>query len=1110
MCEHNKPITSLPERSRLQKKQEQKIYDSFQNLLNTIEPTIKYIEKEQENLRFSLETSDQASVKRIERIEYLINKITTVASERFNITQPESKYYSELRPHGSPKEWLQDIQNSLANKAYNYVAGRLEQAAVIKFETWEYKAVSTLTELDSYRIPIFSKSRREEVIAKMKEITINIIALGYIQLGRAYFERIVNKDTQIFNWHNNMDQYIRNSFIQQQGQHLVTDMLLPAFIPAWMNTNEPETLPGRPIVSIGYMPLNHVRATRHTSDPESAHDWDFSFIDCKNNIFEWMLYLDLNKVGGLVTNSISTVKVAILDLLSMMPAGRVIIEAFDPEQLGDSLSFLFGLGTEGERIYGDTVHTSTEDLDKLLKKTEQHIAFVTQKYLQGRHKSITDYNTAAGEVAEPYRVLVLFDFPGGFRRAGKWLDDDLLNRVSRIATVGRRAGVFVFVVANDPTTTFNNLPWLPYNDTPTYDGKEAQPLDIIQRIGIEYELCFYWGFTPFPVPSAESLSNVLLAIRKNLQSAENVQVNPDQVAELALRRVQSDIAAGLQSPGPVAEPGKQETWWQRSSTNNIASLFGRMGADDVATLCFDCAGSSSAVVGGRTGMGKSVLLHSIIASLIMNYSPEELELYLIDLKEGIEFKPYAENALPHARVVAIESDREFALSVLEGLNTELRRRGDLFREQGANVDLNSYRTNTANPLPRILLIIDEFQVLFEKDNDKISTRGRELLERVLRQGRAFGIHTVLASQSLSGSATVVRPLIGQIANRIVLGSTASDSQLLLADDNTDAQLLTKPGEGILNTKTGVKEANARFQATYWTSESRKQLIQNIVAKAKAEGYDKKPIVFEGGTGASLAEIDNQQFVSKNLTRTISLLVGMPMSLSGPVSVTLTRNASNNAVIVGSECLSTLAVMLTGLVINGIETELINFVSDNSKWDELLEPLEDAGLNVRRPIALTSTLKKYSEEAQSRIEEDNHVSAPKILVLAGAQRAARLDPSESDPYSYNSDQGDKNQVLSDILHDILYAGPEVGIHTIMTFDKVSTARRRLLETDWREFGLRIAGQMSVADSSFFIDSLAASELTNGQLIFEDLDHVSSQRIRRYISVTPNEIRRLLAS
>ena len=602
---------------------------------------------------------------------------------------------------------------------------------------------------------------------------------------------------------------------------------------------------------------------------------------------------------------------------------------------------------------------------------------------------------------------------------------------------------------------------------------------------------------------------MLLTIRKNLQSAEDVQVNPNQVAELALRKVQSDAAAGLQSPGPVAILGKQETWWQRSSTTNIASFFGRMGADDVATLRFDCAGSSSAIVGGRTGMGKSVLLHSIIASLIMNYSPEELELYLIDLKEGIEFKPYAENALPHARVVAIESDREFALSVLEGLNTELQRRGDLFRKQGANVDLDSYRTNTADPLPRILLIIDEFQVLFEKDNDKISARGRELLERVLRQGRAFGIHTILASQSLSGSATVVRPLIGQISNRIVLGSTASDSQLLLADDNTDAQLLTKPGEGILNTKTGVKEANTRFQATYWTSESRKQLIQDMVVKAEAEGYNRKPIVFEGSAGASLADVNRQQLVSKEPTRTISLLIGMPMSLSGPVSVTFTRNASNNMVLVGSECLPTLAVMLTSLVASGIETELINFVSDDSEWEELLEPLEEAGLNVRRPIALASTLKKYSEEAKCRTEEDDHLSAPKVLILTGAQRAARLDPSESDPYGY-SNHHDDGHVLSDTLHELLRTGPEVGIHTIMTFDKLSTARRRLLEIDWREFGLRIAGQMSTADSSFLIDSLAASELTSGQLIFEDLDHASSQRVRGYLSVSPDEIRRLLES
>lgn len=1104
MHEHN-TIVPLSRRSRLQKNQEQRIYDSFQTFRSKVEATARYIEREQETLRKNLKSSDHYFDSHIKRIEDLIRKISNIAFERFNITQQESIHYSNRS--SSPAEWLEHIQNFLAAEKYDYVEKELKQAAAaIELKTWEREANLVFNDIKNQPIPIFS-SKRDKVILQIQRITKDIITRGYIQLGWAYFKKNTDRRTLICNWHNDMDQHLQYSFAQQQGQYPVINMLLPAFAPAWMSTRVSKMLPGRPIISLGYMSLKNAYATRHTSDPESRHEWNFSFTNYEDNVFEWVLFLDLDEVGGLATNDIDTVKVAILDLLSTMPAGRVIIEAFDPEQLGNSLSFLFGLGAEGKHIYGDMVYTNSESLDQLLRRTEQHISFVIQKYLQGRYKSITDYNTAAGEVAEPYRILVLFDFPKGFSNTGKWYDRDLYDRISRIAALGRRAGVFVFVVTND-SKFFNVLPWLPYNNTPICGRIEVQPPNIIQRIGLEHELYFRWSFTSFPLPSKEFLDYLLLTIRKNLQSTEDVQVNPNQVTKLALRRVQSDTASGLQSLGTVAEPSKQKTWWQQSSINNIVSLFGRMGADDVATLRFDCAGSSSAVVGGRTGMGKSVLLHSIIASLIMNYSPEELELYLIDLKEGVEFKPYAENALPHARVVAIESDRELALSVLEGLNTELRRRGNLFRKQGANVNLDSYRTSTANPLPRILLIIDEFQVLFEKDNDQISTKSKELLERVLRQGRAFGIHTILASQSLSGSAMAVRPLIGQIANRIVLGSTDSDSQLLLADDNTDAQLLTKPGEGILNTKAGVKEANTRFQATYWTPENRKKLIQSMAAKAKAEGYDRKPRVFEGNTGASLAEVDSQQLISEKPTRRISLLVGMPMSLSGPVSATLTRNASNNVVIVGSKCLSTLAIMLTGLVASGIETKLINFISDNSEWDELLEPLEEAGLNVRRPTALASVLKSYSKEARSRIEEDNHMSTPKVLILAGAQRAKRLNPSESDPYDYSSHQSDKNQVFSDILHDLLYTGPEVGIHTIMTFDKVSTAQRRLLTTDWRELGLRIAGQMSTDDSSFLIDSLAASELTSEQLIFEDFNYASSQRVRGYISVTPDEIRRCL--
>lgn len=101
-----------------------------------------------------------------------------------------------------------------------------------------------------------------------------------------------------------------------------------------------------------------------------------------------------------------------------------------------------------------------------------------------------------------------------------------------------------------------------------------------------------------------------------------------------------------------------------------------------------------ALVAGKTGSGKSTLLHVLITTLALNYSPDEIELYLIDFKKGVEFKRYATHRLPHARVIAIESEREFGLSVLEGIDAELKLRGDLFRQGGAD-NLKNYRQKNA-------------------------------------------------------------------------------------------------------------------------------------------------------------------------------------------------------------------------------------------------------------------------------------------------------------------------------------------------------------------------------------------------------------------------------
>src|SRR5439155_17764411 len=161
-------------------------------------------------------------------------------------------------------------------------------------------------------------------------------------------------------------------------------------------------------------------------------------------------------------------------------------------------------------------------------------------------------------------------------------------------------------------------------------------------------------------------------------------------------------------------------FWSRTSRDEIAVPMGRAGATRLQAMKLGRGVQQHVLIAGKTGSGKSTLLHALVTNLAMWYPPDEIEFYLIDFKKGVEFKTYATYSLPHARAIAVESDREFGLSVLQRLDAELTRRGTLFRKLGVQ-DLPSYRQTVAsaqtaappNPnLPRTLLIIDEFQEFF--------------------------------------------------------------------------------------------------------------------------------------------------------------------------------------------------------------------------------------------------------------------------------------------------------------------------------------------------------------------------------------------------------------
>ena len=118
-------------------------------------------------------------------------------------------------------------------------------------------------------------------------------------------------------------------------------------------------------------------------------------------------------------------------------------------------------------------------------------------------------------------------------------------------------------------------------------------------------------------------------------------------------------------------------------------------------------------------------------------------------------------------------------------------------------NLSGYRNAPGTPpLPRILLVVDEFQEFFVEE-DRIAQEAALLLDRLVRQGRAFGVHVQLGSQSLGGAFTLARSTLGQMAVRIALQCGEVDALLILAENNLAAKWLSRPGEAIYNDANGV-------------------------------------------------------------------------------------------------------------------------------------------------------------------------------------------------------------------------------------------------------------------------------------------------------------------
>ncbi|NCC35326.1 MAG: cell division protein FtsK, partial [Chloroflexia bacterium] len=348
--------------------------------------------------------------------------------------------------------------------------------------------------------------------------------------------------------------------------------------------------------------------------------------------------------GALKAPAVAAIQSLILRLLATIPPGRVQFTFIDPIGLGQNVAPFMSLTDHNEALVAGKAWSEPRHIEQQLTALTEHMENVIQKYLRHKYATIEEYNHEAGEIAEPYKVLVVLDFPVNFH-------DETVRRLLSIAQHGPRCGVFTVILVDTekPQTSGVNFAELEQASTVISTNRNQDGFVIEDAELKVFDLVLD------TLPNAALIHHITEQVGKASLSASKVEVLFERIAPRA------------------------PTWDADHDLNLLEVPMGPSGAQKFQSFTLGAGTAHHALVVGQTGSGKSNLLHVLITGIAMKYSPDDVQMYLLDFKKGVEFKAYADGKLPHARVVAIESEREFGLSVLVRLDDELRRRGDRFR-----------------------------------------------------------------------------------------------------------------------------------------------------------------------------------------------------------------------------------------------------------------------------------------------------------------------------------------------------------------------------------------------------------------------------------------------
>lgn len=744
----------------------------------------------------------------------------------------------------------------------------------------------------------------------------------------------------------------------------------------------------------------------------------------------------------------SQIQPLLLKLFMSFPAGKLEATMIDPLELGASFSDMPKLSSNPNslRIIDTKIWSKEKDIEAAIATLRQRLENAQQAYGDDQESRLKK---------EAVRALAITDFPVGF-------SDTALKDLRAIIRNSASLGICIIICANDA-----ELEKLSQRN----DDLVAEIKQNIVDTKVDNNRLVFMN---------EKYQGLFL----ELDDMSDVIKNKDNILSI----ISSTIDRTPSDPEPLSGMFPFDIYdsnnWFTGNHDEIAIPIGIKGASTVVNMVLGRGGGNTehhALIAGQTGAGKSTLLHTLIMSAMINYSPDELQMYLLDFKEGVEFSAYTHFRLPSLRVVAINSEREFGLTVLKELCTELETRTKHFIRYGVSDILGYNQLIDVPKVPKLLLIFDEVQELFRSkgESDSISAECLSCINKLVLQGRALGIHLIFACQDFR-NCSGIEAYYSNFAIRIaVKGSAEGATSVLNSDNKGIVTLQNQPvGSAIYNGGCGVESANNFFQIAYMSEQDRTNLLSRFDAYysdgAIAPLYEKTQTrILLTNAEDNIHNPINQLILKGQESVTAlatskdgyGLMLGQGFGKKSVFIPELTTHDRENLLIVTKEEkmalslfeLSAMSILYEELHTKADKSNALIYIVDLSA-EELQE--EDCDFNyfksqfnsqieVVKMNEVDDLIASLHEMLLNRAEGRVPCSERIFLLFFGLNRARRLLSGKM----YEDNDNEESTV--DMLKKILAKGPKLGINSIIWSENLKGVENVLGDRYDSVFDKRIA-------------------------------------------------------